>query len=216
MGGRTRSSSDPDGQEKSSMRNRLYVTNLPDEPNVASLRAFFARAGVVSEVRIVADKDPARSRAFVTMESEAEAQQALTQLDGTVLDGQALRVSVAREETEREREKASTRRPEFEQRARITQQFRESRNMTYELDCSGTPLILRVFFRSESEPLPAFRVDARTSSAPDAACIDATAPSRLRALREIAQACQAERGVRALSAIDWNAVEQAMMTVHAV
>ena len=29
----------------------------------------------------------------------------------------------------------------------ITQQFRESRNMTYELDCAGSPLIVRVFPR---------------------------------------------------------------------
>ncbi len=48
--------------------------------------------------------------------------------------------------------------------AKIVSQFRESNNMTYELDCQGQPLIVRIFHLADG-----FRIEVRTSNDADAA-----------------------------------------------
>jgi len=201
------------------VRNRLYVTNLPEAPTEAALRDCFARAGEVSEVSIV-ERETGRPRimAFVTMKSESAARKAVEELDGVYLGGEALRVVLAHESSaqEDEQQREDAKRAASEKRARIMQQFRERENMTYELECTGTPLIVRVFFRVDDGPAPGFRIEARTSDAPGTPFVGATGSSKLKALQEVAQKCLAADAPRALTAIDWIAVEQAMMTVHAV
>jgi hypothetical protein len=97
---------------------------------------------------------------------------------------------------------------------RIAQQFREAHNMTYELDCFGTPLIVRVF------PLDGatveWRIEARTSDAPDAVVATATAPTREEALRSVAQRWQDHRALHVLPNVDWDAIAQAMTAVRAL
>jgi len=63
----------------------------------------FAQAGAVTEVLLMQDKFTGKSRgfAFVTMASEADAQNAVTQLDGKQIDGRPLRVNEARPRDER-------------------------------------------------------------------------------------------------------------------
>jgi hypothetical protein len=102
---------------------------------------------------------------------------------------------------------------EQSQPARITVQFRESSNMTYELDCAGTALVLRVFFPTDAGE---WRIVARASTAPDAPSTGSTAPSRVEALRALARSCRELDGAPALARIDWTAVEQAMVKVRAV
>jgi len=63
----------------------------------------FAQAGAVTEVLLMQDKFTGKSRgfAFVTMASEADATNAVSQLDGKQIDGRPLRVNEARPRDER-------------------------------------------------------------------------------------------------------------------
>ena len=81
------------------MSNRLYVGNLAFDTTEAGLSDAFAQCGTVQELRVVTDRDTGRSRGFgfVTMSTADEAKSAITQLDGQMLDGRALRVNEAEE-----------------------------------------------------------------------------------------------------------------------
>jgi RNA recognition motif-containing protein len=81
------------------MGSRLYVGNLSFDTNAETVRTLFAEVGEVTDVHVVTDRETGRSRgfAFVTMGSDAEAARAITALNGTVLEGRALRVNEAEE-----------------------------------------------------------------------------------------------------------------------
>jgi RNA recognition motif-containing protein len=85
------------------MGNRLYVGNLPFTTTELELQDMFAQAGPVTEVLLMQDKFTGKSRgfAFVTMASETDAQNAVSQLDGKQIDGRPLRVNEARPRDER-------------------------------------------------------------------------------------------------------------------
>jgi len=85
------------------MGNRLYVGNLPFTTTEIELQDMFAQAGAVTEVLLMQDKFTGKSRgfAFVTMASETDAQNAVSQLDGKQIDGRPLRVNEARPRDER-------------------------------------------------------------------------------------------------------------------
>ena len=85
------------------MGNRLYVGNLPFTTTEIELQDMFTQAGAVTEVLLMQDKFTGKSRgfAFVTMATETEAQNAVSQLDGKQLDGRPLRVNEARPRDER-------------------------------------------------------------------------------------------------------------------
>jgi RNA recognition motif-containing protein len=206
------------------MDNRLYVGNLDDNTSADSLRACFGKHGSVSDVRIVAERRVGQwdRHAFVTMQTSAEARNAITRLDGTMLNGHRLRVTVAealrapvpaREESgTRSSRRAAT---QEASPARITQQFRERHNITYELDCSGTPLVIRIFPLG-NDPTVEWRVEARTSRAPDAPVASATAPQRREALERVARSSAEDADLRVLSSLDWPAVAQALAAVRAI
>lgn len=80
------------------MQNQLFVGNLAFSTTKEDLEAAFAVYGPVTEVRIPVDRDTGRVRgfAFVTMQDQAVAEKALA-LDGTDLNGRAIRVNVAQE-----------------------------------------------------------------------------------------------------------------------
>src|SRR5262249_1447360 len=68
-----------------------------------SVRSLFERYGAVNSARIMTDRETGRSRgfAFVEMENETEADQAISALNGYTLDGRALNVNEARPKPER-------------------------------------------------------------------------------------------------------------------
>jgi hypothetical protein len=99
---------------------------------------------------------------------------------------------------------------------RITQQFRERHNMTYELDCAGARLIVRVFPLGDDEPCSEWLVEARTGNASDDVVASATAPSRAIALDRVAQWWRDNTASRSLGTFDWSAIAQAMASVRAV
>jgi cold-inducible RNA-binding protein len=86
------------------MGTRLYVGNLPYDTDEAQLRAIFQEGGrQVSEVKIITDRDTGRPRgfAFVEMASQADADAAVTALNGREFGGRALTVNEAREQAPR-------------------------------------------------------------------------------------------------------------------
>lgn len=86
------------------MGTRLYVGNLPFDTDESQLRALFQEGGrQVSEVKIITDRDTGRPRgfAFVEMGSQADAEAAISALNGRELGGRALTVNEAREQAPR-------------------------------------------------------------------------------------------------------------------
>jgi cold-inducible RNA-binding protein len=90
-------------REEIIMGNRLYVGNLSFNTSEENLLQTFGQFGGVEEAKIIMDRNTGRSKGFgfVTMESETSAQEALSKLNGTDLDGRTLRVSEAEERKER-------------------------------------------------------------------------------------------------------------------
>jgi RNA recognition motif-containing protein len=85
------------------MGNKLYVGNLSFNTTETDLQDFFAQAGPVTEVMLVQDKFTGKSRgfAFVTMATDADAQNAITQFHGKPMDGRNLTVNEARPREDR-------------------------------------------------------------------------------------------------------------------
>src|SRR5438270_7870519 len=80
------------------MGTKLYVGNLSFNTTETDLQDLFAQAGPVQEVTLMQDKFTGKSRgfAFVTMTSEQDAQNAITQFNGKSVEGRPLTVNEAR------------------------------------------------------------------------------------------------------------------------
>ena len=80
------------------MGTKLYVGNLSFNTTENELQELFAQAGTVQEVSLMQDKFTGKSRgfAFVTMSSEEDAQNAISNLNGQTVEGRALTVNEAR------------------------------------------------------------------------------------------------------------------------
>jgi len=85
------------------MATKLYVGNLPFNTTENELQELFSQAGTVQEVMLMQDKFTGKSRgfAFVTMGSDQDAQNAITQLNGKTIEGRALTVNEARPREQR-------------------------------------------------------------------------------------------------------------------
>ena len=81
----------------------IFVGNLDFNSTEESVRSLFERYGAVNSARIMTDRDTGRSRgfAFVEMENETEADQAISALNGYTLEGRALNVNEARPKPDR-------------------------------------------------------------------------------------------------------------------
>jgi RNA recognition motif-containing protein len=82
------------------MGSKLFVGNLSYNTTEADLRAAFSADGrQVKEVAVITDRMTGQPRgfAFVQMGSNEDAAAAIQALDGTQLDGRALRVNEAQE-----------------------------------------------------------------------------------------------------------------------
>ena len=84
------------------MGTKLFVGNLSFNTTEVDLQDLFAGAGNVKEAILMQDKFTGKSRgfAFVTMETDAEAEAATEKFNGYSLDGRALTVNEARPRTE--------------------------------------------------------------------------------------------------------------------
>jgi RNA recognition motif-containing protein len=81
----------------------IFVGNLDFNVTEEAVRSLFERYGQVNSARIMTDRDTGRSRgfAFVEMENETEADQAISALNGYTMDGRALNVNEARPKPDR-------------------------------------------------------------------------------------------------------------------
>ena len=81
----------------------IYVSNLSFAVQDEDLREFFAEYGEVSSAKVIKDKYTNRSKGFgfVEMPDDAAAQKAISELDGGVVEGRAIKVMVARPKEER-------------------------------------------------------------------------------------------------------------------
>lgn len=82
---------------------KLYVGNLSFETTENDLQDLFEQHGQVSEVALMMDRMTGKSRgfAFVTMNDKAQADAALSALNGKQVGGRALTVNEARPREER-------------------------------------------------------------------------------------------------------------------
>ena len=81
----------------------IFVGNLDFNVTEDAVRRLFESHGAVNSARIMTDRDTGRSRgfAFVEMENESEADQAIAALNGYTLEGRALNVNEARPKPDR-------------------------------------------------------------------------------------------------------------------
>ena len=84
------------------MGKKLYVGNLTYGVTDSALEQMFAAHGTVESAQVIMDRDTGRSKGFgfVEMETDQEAQAAMTGLNGKEVDGRALTVNEARPSTE--------------------------------------------------------------------------------------------------------------------
>ncbi len=87
------------------MDTKLYVGNLSYETTEDDLRSLFTQVGTVNEVALIKDRETGTSKgfAFVTMNSQEEANKAIEQFNGRSLGNRELTVNIARPREERPR-----------------------------------------------------------------------------------------------------------------
>jgi len=85
------------------MAKKLYVGNLSYTTTEDALMKLFSAVGKVESVNIITDRMSERSKGFgfVEMETEAAAQAAISQLNGSTVDDRQITVAEARPQRER-------------------------------------------------------------------------------------------------------------------
>src|SRR2546423_8431471 len=79
------------------MASKLYVGGLSYSTTSEGMREFFAQSGNVLSATVITDRFSGQSRGFgfVEMESNEEAQNAISQLNGRELDGRRITVEIS-------------------------------------------------------------------------------------------------------------------------
>jgi cold-inducible RNA-binding protein len=87
------------------MAKKLFVGGLSWDTSDDSLRAAMERFGDLQEVKVITDRDTGRSRGFgfVTFDDDSAADRAISEMDGTELDGRSIKVNEAQEKRPRNR-----------------------------------------------------------------------------------------------------------------
>ena len=81
----------------------MFVGSLPWSVDDAGLAQIFSQAGNVVSAQVVKDRDTGRSRGFgfVEMSTDEEAQAAVTNLNGSDVEGRKIVVNIARPREDR-------------------------------------------------------------------------------------------------------------------
>jgi RNA recognition motif-containing protein len=79
---------------------KLFVGSLSFNTTESELDAAFNRFGKITEAKVITDRMTGRSRGFgfVTFETDEAAQAAMSEMDGTTLDGRTITVNEAQEQ----------------------------------------------------------------------------------------------------------------------
>ena len=85
------------------MAMRIYIGNLPYSATDQGLAQLFAPYGAVTEARLIVDRASGQSKGFgfVEMNDDRAARTAIAELNGTVVDDRAIRVSEAQARPDR-------------------------------------------------------------------------------------------------------------------
>ena len=85
------------------MAKKLFVGGLSWDTTDDGLRQAFASFGEITEAKVITDRDTGRSRGFgfVTFAQDEDAKKAISQMDGTSLDGKTIKVNEAQEKSPR-------------------------------------------------------------------------------------------------------------------
>ncbi len=80
------------------MSKKLYVGNLPFSATEDSLKQMFAQFGTVESVNVITDRYTGQSKGFgfIELANKAEADAAITKMNGSEMDGRTLKVSEAK------------------------------------------------------------------------------------------------------------------------
>ncbi len=80
----------------------IYVANLSYRIQDGDLKEIFEEYGAVNSAKVIMDRETGKSRgfAFVEMPNDAEAQEAIDQLNNAELDGKNLTVNKAKPRTQ--------------------------------------------------------------------------------------------------------------------
>ena len=81
------------------MSKKLYIGGLSWNTDEAILRSTFEKFGDLDEVKVISDRDTGRSRGFgfITFSDREQADEAISAMNGTELDGRTITVNEARE-----------------------------------------------------------------------------------------------------------------------
>ena len=84
---------------------RIYVGNLSWTADENELRDAFAAHGEVLSVQVITDRETGRSRgfAFVEMANDAEAKDAISEVNNKEIDGRQVKVNEAKPRNEKPR-----------------------------------------------------------------------------------------------------------------
>ncbi len=85
------------------METKLYIGNMSYDTTEDELRTMFSEAGSVGSVDIIKDRDTGRPKgfAFITMNSQVEAEKAISMFNEKTVNERALTVNIARPREER-------------------------------------------------------------------------------------------------------------------
>ena len=99
---------------------------------------------------------------------------------------------------------------------KITNQFRDKRGMVYDLKCEGDRITVYVSPRENPNDAGDWRVEVRTSHAPEAVVIAEWGATRADALREVGRQWASNATTLGLPTFDWDAVATALNAVRAL
>ncbi len=77
---------------------KVYVGNLPFSVDDGKLKEIFSEFGDITEATVIKDKYSGRSKGFgfVTFAEKADAERAVSEMDGKEVEGRALKVNEAK------------------------------------------------------------------------------------------------------------------------
>jgi len=85
------------------METRVYIGNMSQQTTEQDIRTMFSEAGTVGSIDVIMDRQTGKAKgfAFVTMSSQAEAEKAISLLDGKNVNDHTLKVNIAKPREER-------------------------------------------------------------------------------------------------------------------
>jgi RNA recognition motif-containing protein len=85
------------------MSKKLFVGGLAWKTSDDGLRQAFERFGEITEAKVITDRETGRSRGFgfITFADDESAQSAITEMDGSQLEGRTIKVNEAEQKPAR-------------------------------------------------------------------------------------------------------------------